>query len=52
MITTENYCEPFERFHPKQLVLLSEVGGVEPELNKAGSLLPWVDSLFFFPEAV
>lgn len=35
MITRENYYEPFELFHPKQVVLLSEVCGVKPELNKS-----------------
>lgn len=35
MIITENYCEPFEQFHPKQAVLPSEVCGVKPELNKS-----------------
>lgn len=35
MITRENYCEPFEQFHPKQVVLLSEVCRVKPEMNKS-----------------
>lgn len=35
MITRGNYCEPFELFHRKQVVLLSEVCSVKPELNKS-----------------
>lgn len=30
MITTENYCDSFERFHPKQVVC-----SVKAQLNKS-----------------
>lgn len=35
MISTENYCEHFAQFHPKQVVLLLEVCGINLELNKS-----------------
>lgn len=41
MITAENYCEPFERFPPKQVVLLSEVRGVETAWNKSWQSGRW-----------
>lgn len=35
MITTENNCEPFERFHPRRVASLSEVCGLVSEWNKS-----------------